>query len=161
MEQNQTKPESSIIRYSLAILVLAAILLAALLMTRAANPEDQTFNSGAVQNSKSLPRQDDETGDVFISIEPVKIDTAGGDNWEFLVTLSTHSLELDQDLTQIVYLKDGSNNIYKPLAYDGPPPGGHHREGTLIFKPIKPVPGYIIIEVRNVNDAPSIFKWEL
>ena len=55
---------------------------------------------------------------------------------EFEVSMNTHSVELDFDVTQISALYDDLGNEYKPLKWDGSAPEGHHREGILKFPSI-------------------------
>lgn len=54
-------------------------------------------------------------------------------NSEFQITINTHSVELDFDLTEISTLYDDVGNVYNPLKWEGSEPGGHHREGILKF----------------------------
>jgi len=55
---------------------------------------------------------------------------------EFQIVISTHSVNLDFDLTKISTLYDDLGNIYKPVKWEGSAPGGHHREGILKFPSI-------------------------
>jgi len=72
----------------------------------------------------------------------------------------THSVELDQDLMQIVELTDGQDNTYKPIAWEGAEPGGHHLEGVLVFEAINPVPPSIELKIKDVGGVPErSFKW--
>ena len=54
--------------------------------------------------------------------------------WDFEIVLDTHEGSLDQDLTQLAVLLDDKGREYKPVKWDGDPPGGHHRTGVLQFK---------------------------
>ena len=84
---------------------------------------------------------------VTIKITPVKFDT--------------HSGSLDDDPTQIVVLTDDRGNAYKPIAWEGPGPGGHHREGVLVFNPVYPTPAYVELKIKNVGSIPErVFRWD-
>lgn len=63
---------------------------------------------------------------------------AGG--WEFAIVLDSHSQDLSDDLAKTSLLLDGAGGRSLPTAWDGAPPGGHHREGVLRFGPISPRP---------------------
>ena len=75
--------------------------------------------------------------------------------------MSTHSVELDQDLTQVTVLVDDQGKEYKPLSWEGAI-GGHHREGTLIFDSITPIPKLIEMKIRDIDGiSERSFKWDL
>ena len=76
--------------------------------------------------------------------------------------LNTHSAELDQDMTKIAVLVDEQGKEYKPLAWEGAEPGGHHREGVLIFNAIQPMPQTVEIRIRDIGSVPGwSFKWDM
>ncbi len=52
---------------------------------------------------------------------------------EFQISINTHSVPLDFDLMEVATLYDDTGRSYRPAAWDGSPPGGHHRSGTLRF----------------------------
>lgn len=80
----------------------------------------------------------------------------------FLIRLSTHSVELDQDLTVIAELRDERNRIYKALKWEGSPPGGHHRSGTLTFSELQATAGRVTLIIRDVGSvAQRDFSWEI
>ena len=66
--------------------------------------------------------------------------------WKFDVIMDTHSVELDQDMTEIAILTDDSGKEYSPARWEGVPAGGPHREGGLGFYPITPPPQIITIK---------------
>ncbi|MEK6983927.1 MAG: hypothetical protein AABX33_05115 [Nanoarchaeota archaeon] len=78
---------------------------------------------------------------------------------EFQIVISTHSVDLDFDLTQISTLNDGLGNIYKPLKWEGSEPGGHHRSGILKFPEINSITKSIKLEIRDSTKRE--FKWNL
>lgn len=82
--------------------------------------------------------------------------------WKFEVVFDTHSVELDQDPLQVAVLIDDQGTAFKPSAWDGPGPGGHHREGVLIFEAIVPIPKYVEVQVVDLGGIPErSFKWNI
>src|SRR3989338_4891239 len=81
--------------------------------------------------------------------------------WDFEVVLETHTKTLNDDLAKSsVLIADGRQ--YLPLGWEGAPPGGHHRKGSLRFKAIAPQPQIIELQIRLAGDAsPRSSKWLL
>lgn len=85
-----------------------------------------------------------------------------GSQWEFAVVLETHSVELSDDLTASATLSTDDGRVFKPTGWLGAPPGGHHREGVLVFDVTQPRPGAIELRIdRPGESAPRSFRWRL
>lgn len=85
-----------------------------------------------------------------------------GSPWEFAVVLDTHSADLSDDLIQSATLTTDDGRTFKPTNWQGSPPGGHHREGVLVFDGPAPRPGAIELRIdRPGESAPRIFRWQL
>lgn len=98
---------------------------------------------------------------MTIKITPIEL---GGNSkmFKFSVVLDAHSGNLDQDIVRIAYIVDTKGGMYQPNAWEGSVPGGHHREGVLVFNAISPVPEYIELRMKVAEDAPErVFKWNL
>lgn len=81
---------------------------------------------------------------------------------KFKIAFETHSGSLDFNLTRVSYMEDGAGNSYEPLHWEGSPPGGHHRSGTLIFPKLKGDTESIKLFIKNVSGTPeSVFAWSL
>ncbi len=78
---------------------------------------------------------------------------------EFQISIDTHSVDLDFDLTEISTLYDNIENNYKPLKWEGSAPGGHHRNGVLIFPPINSNAKSIKLVI--LNSVKREFMWDL
>lgn len=101
----------------------------------------------------------DDQAAVTITVTPSDI-SPNSQEWRFHVVMDTHSVELDQDMTRIAVLTDESGKEYKPLRWEGAPPGGHHREGVLVFAVIEPVPQAVELNVKDIDGIPErSFKW--
>ena len=102
----------------------------------------------------------DEQASVVVSVTPTNISSQAGE-WKFDVIMDTHSVELDQDMTKISVLIDDQGKEYKPLRWEGAEAGGHHREGTIIFKQIVPIPKFVEIRISDIGDVKRSFLWQL
>lgn len=105
----------------------------------------------------SFDSKTNSEGEVSITVTPVN-----QSDWSFEITLSTHSVDLGEDLTQVSILVDENGSEYKPIEWEGDPPGGHHREGVLRFGEITPQPQSIILFIRQIGDIDKRkFEWTI
>lgn len=105
--------------------------------------------------------QRSSAGGVTVAITPQNL-AASAKSWDFKVVLDTHSGDLNDDLVKSSLLLDGVGGRHAPLAWDGAPPGGHHREGVLRFKPVSPQPQSIELQIKRAGEtAPRSFRWQL
>lgn len=81
--------------------------------------------------------------------------------WKFNIVISTHSVELDQDMSSVAVLVDDGGKEYKSLRWEGSQPGGHHREGTLVFNPITPYPQNLKLKIEDIGSVQRLFLWTL
>ncbi len=108
-----------------------------------------------------LGTQINSEGGVEVEVTPIGI-SESSDLWQFKIVLTTHSVELDQDITKITFLFDDKSNVYRPVSWEGTPPGGHHREGTLSFGSIKPRPLFLKLVIEDIGDTEEReFIWNL
>lgn len=98
---------------------------------------------------------------VTVKVTPKDV-APGSATWAFVVVLDTHSQDLSDDLVKTSALLDAQGVRYAPLAWEGAPPGGHHREGVLRFKGLGPAPGAFELQIRRAGEAaPRSFRWTL
>ena len=124
--------------------------------------EDKTQNTGEQQQTKQggSETKTDERGQVTVKVTPQI--SASADQLRFDVVFDTHSVDLDQDLMQIAVLTDDQGREYKPSAWDGAGPGGHHREGVLVFEAIGSAPTSVELKIKDVGGIlERSFKWDL
>lgn len=101
----------------------------------------------------------DEQPPVTVSVTPLELGR-NAQVWKFDIALDTHSGSLDDDLNVMTILVDDKGNTYQPISWERPEPGGHHREGMLIFNAINPSPPYVKLKIKNVGGVPErSFKW--
>ena len=98
---------------------------------------------------------------VSVKVTPKDV-APGSATWAFAVVLDTHSRDLSDDLVKDSVLLDARGARYAPIAWEGAPPGGHHREGLLRFKGLGPAPGAFELQIRRPGEsAARVFRWNL
>lgn len=105
-----------------------------------------------VDNKKQLQTIIDNQNNVEFQITPLSAS-------EFDISINTHSIELDFDLTKISTLYDDTGNTYKPLQWEGSAPGGHHRSGILKFSSVNNNAKSIKLVI--IDNTTREFIWEL
>ncbi len=111
--------------------------------------------------SPNLAAQTISARGVTVKVTPTNMASNAG-SWEFAIVLDSHSAEMNDDLVKSSLLLDGAAGRFAPVGWDGAPPGGHHREGVLRFKPVSPQPQSIELQItRAGEDAPRSFRWQL
>lgn len=111
------------------------------------------------QAAANLPPQSSSDGGVTVKVTPRVI---SGGTWEFEITLNTHSGDLSEALDKAVVLVAEGGTSYAPVAWQGDPPGGHHRKGVLRFKAISPQPQAIELKLQRPGEpTPRLFRWQL
>lgn len=109
------------------------------------------------QTSAALPPQTNRDGGITVKVTPLP---ATGGSWRFEVVLDTHSVALTQDLAADAVLIDDDGREHKPSAWDGDPPGGHHRKGTLNFESVPEIAS-LRLEIRQVGTPNRRFSWQV
>ena len=145
------------------LIIAVGILLGAVLVGSLVFKEKDTSRLESEQQEvqTSLAPQTNSEGAVEVEVTPIEISDTS-DSWQFKIVLNTHSVELDQDLTKSTLLFDNKRNQYEPLSWDGAPPGGHHREGVLTFRPVSPQLSSIELVIKNIDGIPERkFNWTL
>ncbi|MBI4059220.1 hypothetical protein HY404_03195 [Candidatus Microgenomates bacterium] len=106
-----------------------------------------------------LAVKENSEGPVTVTVAPHGWEN-GVNTWDFDITLDTHSEELNTDLVAMSLLMDDQGKVFKPLSWEGDPPGGHHRRGILKFKTISPRPKSIELKIKNVGGVTErSFRW--
>lgn len=114
-----------------------------------------------VVKAADLEIQTNREGPVTVKVAPKNI-SPGAKSWDFEITLSTHTVPLDQDMARISVLVAGSGKPQPPLAWDGDPPGGHHRKGVLRFQPPSVMPQKLELQINGIGGVNlRVFRWVL
>ena len=108
----------------------------------------------------TLTAQSNDAGGVRVNVKPK--DVSAGSVWEFEVTMDTHIKPLDDDLTKAALLLDDGGRRYVPLAWQGDPPGGHHRKGVLRFAaPTEQIKSFELQIQGLGGENKRVFQWTM
>lgn len=114
--------------------------------------------AGAAAAAGEFSPQISSAAGVKISAKP---QMGSGGVWEFSISLDTHSQELNDDLVNVATLLAGGKT-FTPAAWQGDPPGGHHRKGVLKFNAVEPSPQTIELRIRRSGESkPRSFRWQV
>lgn len=128
----------------------------------------QGSSPATVQPGVSFPNQasswetkSNSEGAVTVEVTPLVLNTGGSP--KFKVTFTTHSVELDFNVEDIVDLTDDKGKTAESPKWIGSPPGGHHRSGELAFGGNLGVAvKSVTLTFKNIAGVPSrVFTWNL
>lgn len=119
------------------------------------------FAIAGAAGAAELEARTSSAAGVTVKVTPKDV-APGAATWAFVVVLDTHSRDLSDDLVKGSVLVDARGTRYAPIAWEGAPPGGHHREGVLRFKALGPAPGAFELQIRRPGEsAARVFRWNL
>jgi hypothetical protein len=76
--------------------------------------------------------------------------------------MSTHSVDLGEDMAVVSTLRDDQGREYRPVSWNGDGPGGHHRSGVLEFPALEGSPKSVTLVIRDIAKVPErVFGWDL
>ncbi len=137
---------------------IIGIIIVVVLFGRSLVDGDKIAEKNNVVEASSTVYSDSQTnseGEVSITVAAIN-----RVEWSFAISLETHSVDIKEDLTQVVVLVDEDGNEYKPINWTGDPPGGHHRKGVLSFGEITPIPrsvALLIYQIGGIDERK--FEW--
>lgn len=117
-------------------------------------------NSSVSETQQKWESKIDEQANVTVTATPSDLGIESKE-WKFDIVMSTHSVELDQDMNSVAVLVDDSCKEYKSLRWEGAPAGGHHREGVLVFDPVTPYPQNLKLKIEDIGGVQRLFSWTL
>jgi hypothetical protein len=145
----------------LAGVLVVMTVVANLLPWLLAIPSGSAFAASSANTSPSLAPQISRDGNVTVTVTPRNI-APGASSWDFEVILETHTQPLDQDMTRIAVLIDTNGKSHVPVAWEGSPPGGHHRRGLLRFRPLARDTVAMELRIQGIGGVGArVFRWQL
>jgi len=129
------------------ILVALAILALALFW----KPPQPTVRSEPVYKT-----QEQKGGNITIAVTPKILTPASQPAFD--IVFDTHSVDLSFDVANASTLTDITKKTYGSAMWEGDPPSGHHRKGTLTFSRIlREGAGPVTLTFKDIAGVPS---WE-
>lgn len=112
------------------------------------------------KQEKNLNSQENERGNVTVTVKPITLKM--GENPSFELEFETHSVNLDFDVAKQSYIVDDKGKRFNNGIWNGSPPGGHHRNGTLSFNNSLTQTNYVELIIKNIAGiSERKFRWEL
>ena len=146
-------------KIKILLLFLILIIITIVFIAIKSTSKKSEINQTQVWTKENLySSQTNSEGNVEIEVVPnVSSDKK---SWSFQITLTTHAGSLDEDLAKNSSLVDEEGNKLAPLRWEGADPGGHHREGTLIFPPFSQTPRSVKLILKDIGEIPErSFIW--
>ena len=109
----------------------------------------------------ALQPQAVEAASVTVKVTPLSL--KNGESPAFDIAMDTHSVDLGADMLKTVVLRDDSGKEYAPTTWEGMGPGGHHREGKIMFAALTTNPKSLTLVMKNLAGCPRsrAFKWDV
>lgn len=144
-------------------LITVFILFMAVHQPNQTTPTTSKETSGQISSSitpAGLNEQTNSENSVSVTVKPLVLTVGQPASLE--ITFTTHSGSMDFSVEKISFLTDSQGINYDSPVWDGTPPGGHHRNGTLTFKKPLANAGPISLVLQNIAQVPiRKFIWQI
>lgn len=146
-------------------LLLVGLIIAVLFLGISALKESKQSSKVKPANKVNQPEdnlntQENEGGNVTVNVKPKTLKV--GKNSAFELEFETHSVDLDFDVAKQSYIVDNKGKRFNNGIWNGSPPGGHHRSGTLSFNNSLTQTNYVELIIKNIAGiSERKFRWEL
>ncbi|TSC81764.1 MAG: hypothetical protein G01um101420_869 [Parcubacteria group bacterium Gr01-1014_20] len=149
-------------RILLLVSVIGVIIVLGLALSNRSDKNENSVLSAPIENQPAFEPMTSSDGGVEIIVRPTNL-SSGSPTWSFEVSLSTHSVELSEDMVAVSKLVLDSGETLNPLAWEGDPPGGHHRGGILTFAAAPTtLPLSVTLKILKIGGVPEReFKWNI
>jgi len=118
-------------------------------------------SASGIALARELAQQTSRDRGVTVRVKPLDV-SASAKTWAFEVVLETHTQELSDDLVRVTTLNGAGGAQQAPTAWEGDPPGGHHRKGVLRFAPLAPATETVELRIQRPGEsAARKFQWSL
>lgn len=140
------------------ILIISAGILVVLIAAFAFGKGNDSRQIASPENKK-YQAQTDSQASVTVDAIPKQLGIEEKQNI-FRVALNTHSVELDYNFTEVIFLKDDLGNSYQAIEWTGGS-GWHHLNGDIIFPAIDQQAASVELEILGVGGVNRVFNWDL
>jgi|SRR3989344_8585554 len=145
-------------KIKLLLFLILVIIAGIFAVTKTVNKSNETGKTQIKAAENIFSPQTNSEGDV--EVEAVPKVSKDKKSWSFKIALTTHAGSLDEDLVKNSSLIDGRGNELSPIRWKGSSPGGHHREGILVFPPFSQTSKSVKLILRNIGEIPErSFIW--
>lgn len=140
-----------------ALALIASFTIILLWIIAAPRPTAQQPEATPTQPTYTIQQR--EENNVTVAVTPLSL--SPGSKPTFEIVFETHSVELDFDVPTVTALTDDQETSYGVASWEGSPPGGHHRNGTLTFAQLLPESfKQVTLTFTNISDVPvRTFSW--
>jgi hypothetical protein len=107
--------------------------------------------------ASAYPERTATVGSIDVKARPVKLDADGA---AITLIFDSHSVSFDVDPVTAVTL-DVDGVRWPAAGWDGQPPSGHHREGTVRFTAGGPARGTATLTIGYGLPQPAQFSWTI
>ena len=120
------------------------------------------MTAGAITASRAAELETRTSSAQSVTVKVTPKNVASSEKvCDFAVVLDTHSADLGDDLVKSATLL-AAGSRQSPTAWEGAPPGGHHRAGTLKFNAVTPYPDKVELQIQRPGEnKPRLFLWNL
>lgn len=147
-------------KFLLLTLVIVVLFLGTKAVKKTEPSSEAKPTSKVNQSEDSLNTQESEGGNVTVTVKPKTLKV--GENPSFELEFETHSVNLDFDVAKQSYIVDDKGKRFNNGIWNGSPPGGHHRNGTLSFNNSLTQTNYVELIIKNIAGiSERKFRWEL
>ena len=139
------------------------VLIGAVVFGLTTKPKQKLATTTSVRTESSdqastIASQTKIMGAVEVEVTPISV--VSGKDVVIVLSLDTHSVELNYDFTQIAILTDDRGISYQPIQWTGGS-SGHHLQGELIFEPFPENTNQLTLTIEGIDNETEDFSWQL
>lgn len=145
---------------ALAFVALSVVACGSTTPTPAPTPTVAAPSSTTKSAASAFETKNNSGGSVDVAVTPETL--AVGQPIEFEIAMNTHSVDLSDDMTKIVTLRDDQGKEYTPTAWEGGEAGGHHRSGVIKFAALASKPKSVDLVIKDLAKVSErAFHWDV
>ena len=152
-------------RTTVALALIVSITIITVWLIYSSKRASQQYQANSLETSQltglGYGTRERSEENVTVSVTPQTL--TGNAKPSFYIEFETHSVELDFDVSAITTLVDDRENSFGQATWEGSPPGGHHRKGTLSFaNNLSKSTKNVTLTFKDISNVPArIFTWKV